>query len=203
MRNGRRWRLGALAAASLVGHVAVLSVLAVNHAKPARYEPAPVFEVTIAPRIVESVPQTSPRPRQQLRPRPSRLRPDDLSVTPLFVPEAPPPAAPAPTPPSLTPQLSATLRRSLGCANIGGSGLSQAERDACMERLGEGAKDAAYIPPGLSRPKQALLDEAAAKRKAYRDYRDAPTPPGLSTSDAAGGLTGLGEAAPHKTTKPF
>ena len=72
-----------------------------------------------------------------------------------------------------------------------------------MERLGEGAKDAAYIPPGLSRPKQALLDEAAAKRKAYRDYRDAPTPPGLSTSDAAGGLTGLGEAAPHKTTKPF
>lgn len=203
MRNGRRWRLGALLAASLVGHVAVLSALAVNHTKPAPYEPVPVFEVTIAPRIVESIPQASPRPRQQLRPRPSRLRPDDLSVAPLLVPEASPPAAPAPTPPSLTPQLSATLRRSLGCANIGGAGLSQAERDACMERLGQGAKDAAYIPPGLSRAKQALLDQAAAKRKAYRDYRDAPIPPGLSTSDAAGGLTGLGGAPPHKTTAPF
>lgn len=204
MWKARRWRSGALVAGSILAHLgalAILAILAPDHAQNRRYEPSPVFVVTMAPRIV-TTPQEVVRPRQLLRPRPSRSRPDDLSVAPLVVPQALPPAPQAPTPPSLTPQLSAALRRGLGCANIASVGLSQAERDACMERLGQGAKDAAYIPPGLSRAKQALLDQAAAKRKAYRDYRDAPMPPGLSTSDAAGGLTGLGGTG-HKTTVPF
>ncbi len=201
MRKARRWRSGALAVASVLGHVGVLAILAANHAQPRRYEPSPVFEVTIAPRIVTTSQEVT-RPRQLLRPRPSRSRPDDLSVAPLVVPQALPPAPPAPTPPSLTPQLSAALRRGLGCANIAGVGLTQAERDACLERLGKGAAETAYIPPGFSKAKQALQDDAAARRKAYRDYRNGQIPPGLSNSDAAGGLTGLGDTG-HKTTVPF
>ena len=155
----------------------------------------------MAPRLVPT--RAAPvQPRQQLKPRPSRSRPDDLNVAPLVVPQAPEPAFPSPTPPSLTPQLSATLRRSLGCANISSAGLSQAERDRCLERLGQGARDSAFLTPGLSREKQALLDQAAAKRKLYRDYRNGQIPPGLSTSDAAGGLTGLGGTG-HATTVPF
>jgi len=75
MRNGRRWRLGALVAASVVGHLGILSVLATTHVRQRAYEPGPVFEVTIAPRIVEPILDPPARPRQQLRPRPSRLRP--------------------------------------------------------------------------------------------------------------------------------
>nr|QQZ49097.1 hypothetical protein JKL49_18235 [Phenylobacterium glaciei] len=187
-------------AASVLGHLGVLAILAANHAQPRRYEPTPVFEVTIAPRIVTTA-QDVTRPRQLLRPRPARSRPDDLSVAPWWSP-GPAPALPAPTPPSLTPQLSAALRRGLGCANIASVGMSQAERDACLERLGNGAAETAYIPPGFSKAKQALLDDAAARRKVYRDYRNGPIPPGLSNSDAAGGLTGLGDTG-HKTTVPF
>ena len=71
-----------------------------------------------------------------------------------------------------------------------------------MERLGQGAKDAPHFRSGLSTGKQALQDAADARRRAYRDYREGPIPPGLSTSDAAGGLTGLGGAA-RETTIPF
>ena len=201
MGKARRWRSGALVAASVLAHAGVLAVLAANHAPPRRYDSEPIFQVTIIPRMVVT-PQEVARPRPLLRPRPARSRPGDLSVAPLVVPQALPPAPPAPTPPSLTPQLSAALRRGLGCANIASASLSQAERDACLERLGKGAGQAAYLPPGFSKEKQALLDEAAARREAYRDYRDAPIPPGLSTSDAPGGLTGLGGTG-HKSTVPF
>ena len=201
MLKARRWRLGGLVAASVLAHIGVLAILTGNRAALRRYEVPAVFEVTMAPRII-STSQDVTRPRPLLRPRPSRSRPDDLSVAPLVVPQAQPPALPAPTPPSLTPQLSAALRRGLGCANIAGIGLTQAERDACLERLGQGAKDTAYLRPGLSAGKQALQDAAAASRKTYRDYREGPIPPGLSTSDAAGGLTGLGGTG-HKTTVPF
>lgn len=201
MRTARRWRSGAFVAVSVLGHVGVLAILAADHAQPRHYDPSPAFKVTMAPRVMIT-PQEAAEPRQLLRPRPSRLRPDDLSVAPLVIPQALPPAPPAPIPPSLTPQLSAVLRRGLGCANITSLGLSQAERDTCLERLGKGVGETAYIPPGFSKAKQALLDDAAAKRKTYRDYRNGQIPPGLSHSDAAGGLTGLGGAG-HKTTVPF
>jgi hypothetical protein len=201
MFRTRRWRSGALVASSVLAHVGVLGVLTTNRTQLQPYEAPAAFEVTIAPRLV-STPQEIIRSRQQLRPRPARSRPEDLSVAPLVVPQALPPAPPAPTPPSLTPQLSAALRRGLGCANFASASLSQADRDACLERLGEGAKDAPYLRSGLSAGKQALQDAADARRKAYRGYREGPIPPGLSTSDAAGSLTGLGGTG-HKTTVPF
>lgn len=201
MSETRRWRLGALVTGSVLAHAGVLAILTANRPQPRLYEGPAVFEMTMAPRIT-TTPQEVTRPRQQLRPRPSRSRPEDLSVAPLVVPQALPPAPPAPTPPSLTPQLSAALRRGLGCANIASTGLSQAERDACLERLGQGAKDAPHFRSGLSAGKQVLQDAADARRKTYRDYREGPIPPGLSRSDAAGGLTGLGGTG-HKTTVPF
>lgn len=188
MRKSTRWRSGTLVAMSVLGHVGILAILGTNHARPPPYEPAPVFEVTVAPRGVV-VPQAATKPRQQLRPRPSRLRPDDLSVEPLFAPQALPPEAPAPTPPSLTPELSAALRRGLGCANI--ANLSPEERDSCLERLGGGLNKVAPLPLGTPAGKQRAFDAAAAHKAACRKYREG-MPPGLSAPSEVGMPSGLG-----------
>jgi len=192
MRRARRWRSGALVAASVLAHVGVLAVLAANHPKPRRYDAEPIFQVTIAPRVVVT-PQDVARPRPLLRPRASRSRPDDLSVAPLVVPQALPPAPPAPMPPSLTPQLSAALRRGLGCANI--ATLSPSDRDACLERLGAGAADVPPLPLGIPAGKQRAFDTAAAHKEACRKYREG-MPPGLSAPSDPGMPSGLGSGPP-------
>lgn len=192
MRKTGRWRSGTLVAMSVLGHAGVLAILGANHAGPRPYEPAPVFQVTIAPRGV-ILPRDIDRPRQQLRPRPSRLRPDDLSVAPLFAPQASPPAPPAPTPPSLTPDLSAALRRGLGCAHI--TTLSPEERDRCLERLGAGADKVVPLPLGTPVGKQRDFDAVAAHKAACRKYREG-MPPGLQAAGEAGMPAGLGAPPP-------
>ncbi|MDO8801291.1 hypothetical protein [Phenylobacterium sp.] len=188
MSKARRWRSGALVAGSVVAHLGVLAILTATRPQPRLYEPPEVFEVTVAPRVI-TTPQEVTRPRELLRPRPSRSRPDDLSVAPLVVPQAQAPALPAPTPPSLTPQLSAALRRGLGCANI--AALSPDERDRCLERLGAGAGDLAPLPLGTPAGKQKGFDTAAAHKEACRKYREG-MPPGLSAPSAVGMPAGLG-----------
>ncbi|WP_340647359.1 hypothetical protein, partial [Phenylobacterium sp.] len=71
--------MGVLVAVSVLGHVGVLAILTANHAQFRRYEGSPVFEVSMAPRVV-ATPQVVAHRRPLLRPRPSRSRPDDLSV---------------------------------------------------------------------------------------------------------------------------
>lgn len=71
-------------------------------------------------------------------------------------------------------------------------GLSQADRNRCAERLGAGAKTAAWLPPGLSADKQARFDAAARHKEACRRDREAPIPTGLSANG------GLGEVASLK-----
>ncbi len=192
MRKSTRWRSGTLAAISVLGHVGILAILGTNHARPRPHEPAPVFEVTVAPRAVV-VPQAATKPRQQLRPRPSRLRPDDLSVEPLFAPQALPPEAPAPTPPSLSPELSAALRRGLGCANI--ATLSPEERDGCLERLGAGLNKVAPLPLGTPAGKQRAFDATAAHKAACQKYREG-MPPGLQPAGETSMPAGLGAPPP-------
>ena len=66
----------------------------------------------------------------------------------------------------------------MGCANP--NLLTKAERERCLERLGAGAKDAPYYEPPMSRDKRKAFDEAAARKQAYRKYKEANLPTGVS-----------------------
>ncbi len=155
-------------------------------------------------------PKARARARQApapIRPRQARRPADETPVAPLYATPSPARAT-APTGLTVEPPPAAVadgvgLGRALrfggvGCDRPDLAGLSAAERDRCAERLGAGAKTAAYLGQGLSRDKQRMLDKAAAEKEAYIKYRNAPVPPGLSGSGAAGGLTGLGDTAHGK-----
>lgn len=197
-----RTRLSVVMGASIALHAAVLAVLALQKAPVGRVVAPTLVEVTIAPLyLVESEPQKR-RARHGIRPRAPKPSTAPLPLPPLHSA----PAAPTPSPGVVGEPagarlsadgralLSEALRRGgVGCPQAERAGLSARERAACDERLGAGAKAAAYLGQGLDAGKQKTLDLAAARKEAYRKYRDAPIPPGLSTSNAAGGLTGLGE----------
>jgi hypothetical protein len=199
-------RFAGVIAASAVLHLAILALLALKPgASTFRPYQDDAIAVTLAPLyLVEPKPRARPRQTAApIRPRPARRRAEDAAVPPLYAapqPTRPQPGAEfqlAPQPPAPTAELGRALRfGGLGCNSPNLAGLSDAERDRCAERLGAGARSAAYLGQGLSRGKQGLLDQAAARKEALRKYRDAPMPPGLSGSDAAGGLTGLGESRP-------
>lgn len=201
MRRTHRTRLGAALAVCLLAHLGLVLLLAREHPvlKSGPLGPA-VFEVTVVPMFLpDPVRNLPPRPLRRVRQAHLATPVPDLS--PLLVPDLKPGPPPSPLgpPPHLTPELGATLRRALGCANIASAGLSQADRDACLAQLGAGAKSAPYYPPGFSHEKQGELDRAAAAKEAYRKYRDAPMPPGMSHCDfgcAPHDLTGDGPPAP-------
>jgi hypothetical protein len=204
-RYDRRW--AGVIAASTVLHLGLFALLAL---KPAASSFRPYEDdsiaVTLAPLYL-----VEPRPRAPSRQAPASIRPrqarrlaEAAAVAPLYAAPSPgpAPAAPgasveAPQPPGPRLKLGRALRfGGVGCDSPNLVGMTQAERDRCAERLGAGARTSSYLGQGLSRDKQGLLDQAAARKEAYRKYRDAPMPPGLSGSDAAGGLTGLGESRP-------
>jgi hypothetical protein len=201
-------RLAGVIAASAALHLGVLALLALKPAAPA-FQPYDdkAIPVTLAPvYLVEPKPRgrsrQSPAP---VRPRQARRLQDASPVAPIYVAPQAPQAVPAPGPsaeaaPAVpSPQLGRALKfGGVGCDRPDLAGLSAADRDRCAERLGAGARTAAYLGQGLSRDKQRLLDQAAAAKEAYRKYRDAPMPPGLSGSGAAGGITGLGDTAHGK-----
>jgi hypothetical protein len=205
-------RFAGVIAVSAALHLGVLALLAL---KPAASTFRPyqddAIAVTLAPLyLVEPKPRARSRQAQApIRPRQARRPDEDTSVAPLYAIPAPgragPGAAaglgvaphPAPEPPGTRAELGRALKfGGVGCETPDLVGMTRAERDRCAERLGAGAKSAAYLGQGLSKEKQGLLDQVAARKEALRDYRDAPMPPGLSTSDAAGGLTGLGASRP-------
>lgn len=201
MRRTNRTRLGAALAVCLLAHLGLIVLLAREHPvlKSGALGPA-VFEVTVVPMFLpDPVRNLPPRPLRRVRQaHPAATAPD---MPPLLVPDLKPGPPPSPLgpPPHLTPELGATLRRALGCANIASASLSQADRDACLAQLGAGARSAPYIPPGFSHEKQGELDRAAAAKEAYRRYRDAPMPPGMSHCDfgcSPHDLTGDSQVAP-------
>jgi hypothetical protein len=201
LRRTNRTRLGAALAVCLLAHLGLVVLLAREHPvlKSRPLGPA-MFEVTVVPMFFPE-PVRSPKPRPLLRVRRAHDAASPPGLPPLLVPDLTPGPPPLPLgpPPHLTPELGATLRRALGCTNIASPSLSQAERDNCLARLGAGARSAPYIPSGLNRDKQDLLDRAAAAKEAYRRYRDGPVPPGMSHCDfgcSPHDLTGEGPPAP-------
>lgn len=193
----RRGRLPLVIGASIALHAGLLAVLALQKPPASRMVAPALIEVTIAPLYLVEPRQR--RDRDRIRPRAAKSIPGPLTVAPLYA--APTPTAkPTPGPWRVqeaadgAAQLSQALRKGgLGCAQADLVGLSPSEREACQARLAAGAKTAAYLGQGLNAAKQKTLDLAAERKAAYLRYRDAPIPPGLSTSNAAGGIAGLGE----------
>lgn len=195
MQTARRRRIAAITL-SVAAHVVVGTLVALH--APVLLAPnedaGPPFPVI--PVLIE--PSAPPRPGSS-KPEPIRLHrrlPRNVPVTvplePLPVPEAeePEPGPPAPRPaerhPAPMPQgpsgdLRAALRSGpVGCANRDAVGLNQAEREGCNERLGAGLETVRPLDLGLPRAKEQAFDAAAARKRAYREYRDAPavTPSG-------------------------
>lgn len=182
----RRAVIGVLIASGFA-HLGVLGLLALVQPELRQMAPPPVFDVEILPRLLPSParPTDEAAPTRPLQVRPPRNARSAQDVPPLVIPErsiAPPgkaapagPATPAPVPSDVR---DALRRGPVGCANP--DLLSKEERDACLERLGAGAKDAPFIEPPMSRDKRRAFDAAAAKKEAYRRYREGNVPPGVT-----------------------
>lgn len=74
---------------------------------------------------------------------------------------------------SLPPGFSGSLRTHLGCSDPNAAGLSRREREACKDRLAEGARDAPLIQAPMAPEKRAGYDRII---KCRRDYDNAPVP---------------------------
>jgi hypothetical protein len=227
-RAAARRRTTIAIAASAAAHLAVLTIVAL-HTPMLKLPPAasgppePVIPVLILTRLPPpAAGEAAPAPIRLHR-RPQRFRLEDLPLAPLPAPaiEAPSRAAeapdsgrrsgfhPAPLPEGPKDQMRTVLRRSdVGCANVGSVGLNRAEREACDERLGRGAKDAPFLEPGLAltREKRQQLDAAAALKTARRAAAEGPAPrPTLeepSSYDGEPHITGAGESALGQVTHP-
>ena len=192
--NHRRWTL--VVTASVVAHAGVLALLALKspHFDMQAIPPA-TFEVTVVPRLVppERLRETRREPPSPSRPLVPRrlLAPDEETpVAPLVTPNSPGAEGrgtnlhPAPNPPGPKDQLRNALRAGTpGCANADSVILNKTERENCLERLGRGAKDAPFIEPPMSRDKRMAFDKAAARKQAYRDYKEANMPSGVTQRD--------------------
>ena len=200
-------RRGAILAMVAVGHVALFAAMLLLAAPTLRFQTydEPVFTVELLrpPSDQPSAPSPAPRPRL-VRPTP---RPN--AVAPLYVPTTPAPAAPSQAPSAL-PGFNAEgedlvrkafRARSPGCANRDAVALTQAERDACDERFGKGAKDAPFLEAAIGKEKRADFDRAAAKKQMRYRYKRANLPPGTATPQGPGVL-GPSVSAPPDFLNP-
>jgi len=204
----RRWTTLAVAA-SAVAHAALLVIVLLQRptlnipVEPAG-PPAAIIPLLLMPRTPAVLSGKGPKPAPiQLHRRPQRNLPAEPSVAPLIAPTpkpaetapSPPPAGPAPKGPQALPPpadaVRSTLRAALGCNQPRIAGFGREERAGCLERLGRGAKDTAYLPPALAPGKAAALQEAGALKLARKAAAErgltAPSPsPRAEPSDYSG-----------------
>lgn len=191
MARTYRRTLPIVIAVSGLAHLGVLALLAFAHPTLRQALTPAVFEVQVVPLYVPSPRSEQPAPKrlvdQPIRPRRALRSEEDSSMAPLVTPLAPrtagPSEAPAATLPApaapVGPAPGAALRLSpVGCSNP--QLLTRAERERCLERLGAGARDAPFYEPPISRDKRRAFDEAAARKQAYRKYKEANLPTGVS-----------------------
>ena len=178
-----RWLAAGVAV--LVLHAAAgLALLSVRPTLPFAPEPR-VFEVALltpnsrpspphAPRRASAAAAVSSGPRDVLSARPGSPAPATPPVV-STTEEA--------TDKTTEARMRAALRSRIGCAAPEVWGLTAEERDACLERFAQGAAEALYRPPALDDRKQQAFDAAAARKAAYRAYKESTAPPlGIDTT---------------------
>lgn len=200
----RAWRRRTIiaTAVSAVAHLVVLTIAALQTPmlripEEASGPPQAIIPILILPRAPPAGANARPAPIRLHR-RPQRNLPVELPVAPLPAPKpaqaaalrpaAPMAVHPAPMPEGPKGDVKAALRHSsVGCSNALTVGLSRAERELCDESLGEGAKDAPFIPPGfgLTPAKRALLDQAAAGKEAHKASMERGVPPAMVKPEPA------------------
>lgn len=213
MQPATRRRTTWAVTASLIAHLAVGVFLVVQHptlqmrvgeqGPPQAIIPILLMPKTPPPRAGKVAPSQPIR----LHRRPQPFVPPDVTPAPIAPPT--PPAAPAAPPapkavPALHPapmpegpkgEVRTVLRQSaVGCANPNAVGLTRAERDLCDERMGKGAKDAAFTGLGLAADKQRLLDAAGARKESDYRYKHAPQ----TQNVPIGSLPAVGMSAEQK-----
>jgi hypothetical protein len=209
MQTARRRRTTWAIAASLVAHVAVLWIVAVQMptltipVEPGG-PPQSVIPVLLMPRTPPPAAGQRARPQPiRLHRRPQRFTPPQVEPAPIAPPSPPaqaPPAPrapvvlhPAPLPEGPKGDVRAALRHGpVGCANPAAVGLNKAERELCDEALGKGVRTATPFATGteLTADKRRMLDAAAAQREADYNYkRQPPIPPPNAGSAPTAGAT--------------
>lgn len=199
-RGGRRrtgtWAIAASIAVHIVGGVAVwLQHPSLPLPSSETGPPEPIIPVLIMPKTPAAAGKPAPI---RLHRRPQPFIPPQVTPAPIAppapkgeAPAAPPKLSvpafhPAPQPEGPKDNLRATLRGSyVGCANPNATGLTKAERDACDEKLGKGAKDVGFAGLGLAPDKLRGLDAAAADKERALRERGAP-PAAAATASKPG-----------------
>jgi hypothetical protein len=170
MRRRRAGRTGLAGAAALAVHLCLLALLALR-AGPVtvRQYGEEALEVALVPPIylprrARTTPPAPPRPRPAKAPS-ATIAP--LPMAPTESPTGPATPAPVAQAPSqaLNGDLGAALRRRMGCARTDQAGLTQAERQACADALGRGARTALVLGQTLPAEKRAYYDAVKAARQ--------------------------------------
>jgi hypothetical protein len=167
MRRGHGQRMGWAGAAALVFHLWLLVLLTLRTGPMAvRQYGEDTLEVALVPPIYLPRRTKSPPPRA-LTPRPSKAASSafaPLQTAPTESPPAPAATSQA-TAQALNGDVAAALRRRLGCARTDPAGLTQAERQACADVLGRGARQVATLGQPVPAEKRAYYDAVMAARQ--------------------------------------
>jgi hypothetical protein len=182
---GRSLRTLAAAGLAVALHLVGLIALARMAPEIPRLNEAPIFEIILAP------PLASRRPTASARSASARIHGARQAPGSRSPPASPSAVALPPADPDLEAQaqaarLRAALRQTFGCSQPDIARLSETERAACLARFARGAETAPYRPPLMNSDKQDALEQAAARRRADRAYRESTTPP-LGTDTTGGG----------------
>jgi hypothetical protein len=193
MQTARRRRNSWAVAASILVHLGVIIAALVyrptlNIPNEPGGPPEPIIPILLMPRTPTPLAgRHGPQAPIQLHRRTLRNMPAETPVAPVVIPTAKPAEAPvqAPAPVAVKSQpppapppdaVRSTLRATLGCTEARLPGMSRDDRAGCLERLGRGAHDAAYLPPALSPATRAALEEAGAAKLAQKNYAESAAP---------------------------
>jgi hypothetical protein len=181
--SGARSRRALSAALALAVNVVLLCLLAApgryRLSLPAESGPRPA-DVSVVPWLVPRSPTRFSAPAQSARP-PSAAA---IARAPIAAVTSPPaqraaPLGEGPPPAPGAQALAAALRRSpFGCANQGAAWMSQAERDACRQRLAAGAANVPHLQ-GMAPQKLAYYEALASAQQDWLSGRDSGHPPFL------------------------
>jgi hypothetical protein len=172
-RQMARRRVGAMGwagAAALAVHLCLLALLTMRTTpQTIRQYGEDALELTLVtpiylPRRAKTPPPSAPIPRSPKTPS-STVAP--LPMAPTESPAAPPARAVAPQTPvqGLNGDIAAALRRRLGCTRTDQAGLTQAERQACADALGRGARQVAALGQPVPAEKQVYYDAVKSARQ--------------------------------------